>query len=151
MKDRKVIDQIKTTLGEGVVGVEEKSPRRLFVEVTPGSVVEASRLMFEGLGARFQIASGVDTPDAIEILYHWALDGVDCVVTLRTQLGRDDPEIESIVAVCPAAEWIEREMWELLGIRFLNHPDLRHLLLDDNWQEGQFPLRRDYERETGHE
>jgi len=150
MTDRNVIDQIKGTLGESLIGVEEKSPRRLFVEVTPKSVVEASRLMFEDLGARFQIASGVDTPNAIEILYHWALDGADCVVTLRARLDRDDPEIDSVADVCPAAEWIEREMWELLGVRFLNHPDLRHLLLDDDWPEGQYPLRRDYGRDTGH-
>jgi len=151
MTDRSVIDRLKQALGEGVLGVEEKSARRLFVEMAPKSIVVASRLMFEGLGARFQIASGVDTPDAIEILYHWALDGSDCVVTLRTRLGRDDPEIDSIAGVCPAAEWIEREMWELLGIRFLNHPDLRHLLLDDDWPAGRYPLRRDFEREAGHE
>ncbi len=36
-------------------------------------------------------------------------------------------------------------MWELLGIRFRNHPDLRHLLLGDDWPEGKYPLRRDYQ------
>jgi NADH-quinone oxidoreductase subunit C len=46
--------------------------------------------------------------------------------------------------MCPAAEWIEREMWELLGIKFLGHPDLRHLLLSDDWPEDNFPLRRNH-------
>ena len=90
--------------------------------------------------------SGVDAPREMEILYHWALDRLGCLVTVRTRLDRDNPQIESITPLCPAAEWIEREMWELLGIRFRNHPDLRHLLLSDDWPDGKFPLRRDYQR-----
>ena len=84
--------------------------------------------------------------DAIEVLYHWALDRADCVVTVLTRLDREAPEVESIAPFCVAAEWIEREMWELLGIGFRNHPDLRHLLLADDWPEGKYPLRRDYQR-----
>ncbi len=112
--------------------------------MSPNDVADASRLMFQDLRARFQIATGIDTPTAIEVLYHWALDSLGCVVTVRTRLNRENPVIESIAPLCPAAEWIEREMWELLGIRFRNHPDLRHLLLGDDWPEGKYPLRRDY-------
>ena len=89
-----------------------------------------------------QIASGVDTPDAIEILYHWAFDQHDFIVTVRTKLDREKPEIDSVASICVATEWIEREMWELLGVNFRNHPDLRHLLLRDDWPEGDYPLRR---------
>ena len=63
------------------------------------------------------------------------------------KIDRDQPELASITPICPAAEWIEREMWELLGITFTDHPDLRHLLLEDDWPEGKYPLRRDYRRE----
>jgi Ni,Fe-hydrogenase III component G len=140
-------ERIREGFGEALVGLEEKSPRRLFVEVTPAAIRETSRFIFRDMGARLQIASGVDTPDAMEILYHWAFDQSDCVVTVRIRLGRDDPEVDSIADICTGAEWIEREMWELLGIRFRNHPDLRHLLLTDDWPEGKYPLRRDYRRE----
>ena len=51
--------------------------------------------------------------------------------------------LESIAEMCPAAEWIEREIWELLGVQFEGHPDMRHLLLDDSWPEGNFPLRKE--------
>ena len=139
-----VLSRIKATLQDRLLGLEERSVKRVFIEVLPNDVPEASRLMFQDLQARFQIATGVDTPTAIEVLYHWALDSLGCVVTVRTRLNRENPEIESIAPLCPAAEWIEREMWELLGIRFRNHPDLRHLLLRDDWPEGKFPLRRDY-------
>ncbi len=139
-----VLSRIKTTLQDRLLGLEERSAKRVFIEVSPNDVPEASRLMFKDLQARFQIATGVDTPTAIEVLYHWAMDSLGCVITVRTRLNRENPEIESIALLCPAAEWIEREMWELLGIRFRNHPDLRHLLLRDDWPEGKYPLRRDY-------
>jgi Ni,Fe-hydrogenase III component G len=146
MKQEQVADRLRAALGDTLRGLEEVSERRLFVEVDPASVREASRVIFRELGARFQIASGVDTPDAIEILYHWAFDRADCVVTMRIRLDREAPEIESIADLCKGAEWIEREMWELLGIRFRNHPDMRHLLLADDWPAGRYPLRRDYGR-----
>ena len=145
MSCQEVLSRIRAALGERLLRAEKKSDKRLFVEVAPDDVPETSRLMFKDLQARFQIATGVDTPTAIEVLYHWALDSMGCVVTVRTRLSREDPEIESIAPVCPAAEWIERELWELLGIRFQNHPDLRHLLLSDDWPEGKYPLRRDYQ------
>jgi len=139
------LTRIEREIGERLLNVLEKSPERTFLDVTPDAVVDISRLMYEGLGARFQIASGVDTPTAIEILYHWAFDDPGRVITIRVYLDRDNPEIDSITPVCVAAEWIEREMWELLGIQFRNHPDLRHLLLSDDWPEGKYPLRRDYQ------
>jgi Ni,Fe-hydrogenase III component G len=139
------LDQIKAALGERLFAIHEKSDRRVFLEVSSDDVPEISRLMIDALRARFQIATGVDTPNAIEVMYHWALDGLGCVITVRTRLDRDDPQIDSIAPFCPAAEWIEREMWELLGIQFRGHPDLRHLLLSDDWPEGTYPLRRDYQ------
>ena len=135
---------IKDRLGDKVVDWFTKSERRAYVEVRPEDVPAATRLVFKELGARFQIASGIDTPSAIEILYHWAFDRLDCIVTLKTKLDREHPEIESLAGICTGAEWIEREMWELLGITFKNHPDMRHLLLKDDWPGGKYPLRRDY-------
>lgn len=140
-----VLSNIKATLKDRLLSLEERSAKRVFIEVPSDDIPKASRLLFKDLQARFQIATGVDTPTAIEVLYHWALDSLGCVITVRTRLNRENPEIESIAPLCPAAEWIEREMWELLGIRFRNHPDLRHLLLGDDWPEGNYPLRRDYQ------
>lgn len=144
MNREDALSRLKAVLGDRLLDVEEKSARRVYIDVAPDDITKTSRLMVADLGARFQIATGVDTPVAIEVLYHWALDRLGCVFTVRTRLDRQDPEIESIAPFCPAAEWIEREMWELLGIRFRNHPDLRHLLLSDDWPEGKYPLRRDY-------
>ena len=142
MSAHDTINRIRGALGEHVTGFDEKSPRRAYIDIGPETVLEAGSLMFEEIGARLQIATGVDTQDGIEVMYHWALDSEDCLVTVRTRVPHEQAELESISNFCPAAEWIEREIWELLGVEFLHHPDLRHLLLDDDWPEGDFPLRK---------
>jgi Ni,Fe-hydrogenase III component G len=138
------VEKIIESLGERVLDLVRKSDRRLYIDIDPEEVVEVSRLMLEEFGARLQIATGIDTPAGIEVMYHWALDGEDCLVTIRVTVDHEAPVLDSIAVMCPAAEWIEREIWELLGIGFRGHPDLRHLLLDDSWPEGNFPLRKGY-------
>ena len=141
------VDRIIDALGERALELARKSERRVYIDIAPESVVDASRLMLEEMGARLQIATGIDTPAGIEVMYHWALDGEDCLVTLRVTVDREAPALDSIAVMYPAAEWIEREMWELLGIEFRGHPDMRHLLLDDTWPEGNYPLRKSHARD----
>ena len=62
------ISRIREVLGDRLLRIDEKSARRVFLEVMPSDVPDLTRLMLEGLQARFQIASGVDTPTAIEVL-----------------------------------------------------------------------------------
>ena len=144
MTREEIISQIKERLGGKIFQWTDKSPRRIYIEVKPEDIPETSRYLFRELEARLSIATGTDTPAAIEVLYHWAFDQCGLMFTVRTKLNRDKPVIESIAPICKGAEWIEREMWELLGITFKNHPDMRHLLLDADWPEGKYPLRRDY-------
>ncbi|MEW6515839.1 MAG: NADH-quinone oxidoreductase subunit C [candidate division FCPU426 bacterium] len=146
MNREEILPRLQTELGAKLLRWHVKSPKRLFVEVAPEHIVEVARLLYDGLGARFQIASGIDLLEAMEILYHWAFDASDCLLTVRVRLDRTRPEIDSLTPVLKAAEWIEREMWELLGINFRNHPGLAHLLLKEDWPEGQYPLRRDYKK-----
>jgi NADH-quinone oxidoreductase subunit C len=63
-------------------------------------------------------------------------------VRLTVRLSGIDPVVDSLVPVWPGANWLEREIFDLFGIRFNGHPDLRRILLPDDW-EG-YPLRRDY-------
>ena len=61
---------------------------------------------------------------------------------LKCRIAGENPEIDSVVGVWAGANWYEREVWDLFGIRFRNHPDLRRILMPDEW-EGH-PLRRDF-------
>ena len=66
-----------------------------------------------------------------------------CEFAVRVVTGREDPSIPSVARVWPTAEWHEREAFDLMGITFRNHPDLRRILCPEDW-EGH-PLRKDYE------
>jgi Ni,Fe-hydrogenase III component G len=118
--------------------------RRIYIDIDPSDLIDFSRFLFEELNARFIIASGVDTPrGGIEILYHFDFFQLPQVVSLRIFTRKPELEVESITSIIKGAEWIEREIAELLGVRFKNHPDMRRLLLPDDWPEGKYPLRRD--------
>ena len=139
--------RIKSALGDHLLDFQQSSLKRIYLEVAAQHIADTAKVMWEELCGRLQTASAVDGPQSIEILYHWAFDSLGLVVTVRTRISRDHPEIASITAICPSAHWIEREMWELMGITFAGHPDMRHLLLLDDWPAGKYPLRRDYRRD----
>jgi len=77
-----------------------------------------------------------------ELSYHLVSIPKREKVRLRVRLGGNDAMVDSLVPVWPGANWLEREIFDLFGIRFAGHPDLRRILLPDDW-EG-YPLRRDY-------
>ena len=138
------LSTIKQRLGAMYKGELITSPERIFIMVDAVDIVAVSRIMFIDLECRLSTVTGRDSPTHFELNYHWAFDKAGCVVTVRAAVDRVNPVIDSIAPLFTGAEWIEREMWELLGITFKHHPDMRHLLLMDEWPEGYYPLRRDY-------
>ena len=64
-------------------------------------------------------------------------------LVIKSKLDRNNPEIETICDIWRTAELLEREVFDLFGVKFINHPDLRRLLLTDDWVG--YPLRKDYD------
>ncbi|MEW6556754.1 MAG: NADH-quinone oxidoreductase subunit C [Elusimicrobiota bacterium] len=138
-----VIEKIKEKLGNKIKKFVEYNPRRFYIDVLPSDIVEVARILFNDFELRFIIASGVDRRDGLEILYHFSEDKTGKIVSIRVLIpDKEKPEIETISKVIKGAEWIEREMWELLGINFKGHPNLKHLLLRDDWPSCNYPLRQ---------
>ncbi|MBN1434122.1 NADH-quinone oxidoreductase subunit C [Candidatus Fermentibacterales bacterium] len=145
MTREEVLKDIRSKFEGEILDFCDKSPHRVYMEIRPEAIVPMASHLFLDLGARFNIASGMDMMDRIEILYHHTLEDLNLMISLRVRLDRDNPEIDSMGAKLEAYNWIEREIAEILGVRFRGHPDMRHLLLADNWPDGVYPLRQDYE------
>jgi Ni,Fe-hydrogenase III component G len=140
-------DNVKKRLSGKMSDWYEHSPRRVYFSISSKDIREVASILFKDFKLRFATASGQDRPDGIEIVYHFSFDKTGEMMSARVLLkDKKKPAIDSIAVLFPAAEWIEREMWELLGINFIGHPNLKHLLLIDEWPEGKYPLRHDHKK-----
>ena len=86
----------------------------------------------------------VDWKTHLTMVYHFTSTEHRQPLVLKVQLDRTKPEIESVSHIWRTAEFHEREVYEMFGVNFLNHPDLRLLILPDGW-EGKNPMRKDFE------
>jgi len=144
MADKNWVEILKEKLGDMIKDIAQPRERRIYVIVDRNDVQEAARIIFYDLGFRLCTASGIDTKDGVEIIYHFYHDHERMMVNLKTLAPRPDLVTKSVGAVFKAAEWIEREITELFGVTFEGHPDPRRLLMADDWPEGVYPLRCDY-------
>ena len=90
--------------------------------------------------------TGVDYPEYMQVVYHIESVKHRHIVVLKVNTAdRVDPKVDTVSDVWQTAKYHEREVWDLLGVKFNNHTDLRRLFLDDEWG---FPLRKDYKDEV---
>ena len=101
-----------------------------------------SELQFDSL----MNLSGVDEikENKLSVYYHLESTSLRHKITLKVLTEREKPEVSSVVGVWNGADWHEREAYDMFGIIFLNHPDLRRILMPYDWEAG-YPLRKDYE------
>lgn len=117
--------------GDGVLGVSAKGLHE--------AASDLKNLGFDLLG----MVTAVDYGDEFELVYRIQSRDMHAGIFLKVRVKRGKPVIESVCDLWPAANWQEREVYDLFGIIFEGHPDLRRILLTDDW-EG-YPLRKDYE------
>ncbi len=134
--------ELQKNFGKDIYHVEVRSDKRSFVTVNPAKIVKIAGQLVKEMQFRFIIASAMETDEGFEILYHFSFDASGQIVNIRVVLDRKKPAIESLTVLFEAANWIEREMHEILGIDFLNHPNLEKLISQGNWAEGVYPYRK---------
>jgi NADH-quinone oxidoreductase subunit C len=86
--------------------------------------------------------AAVDHVSRFECVYHLYSFASNTYLELHVDVPRAEPSVATVSDVWPAADWHEREAWDMMGIRFEGHPDLRRILLKDDWVG--HPLRKDY-------
>jgi NADH/F420H2 dehydrogenase subunit C len=113
------------------------------IELPPASLVTAARALRDELGFDLlSCVSGVDMGDHLDSIYHLRSLGKNWLLQIRVSLAADKPEVDSLVGVYPTANWLEREEYDLMGIVYNGHPDLRRIMLDDEFQG--HPLRKSF-------
>ena len=144
MTPEEVLGDLRKKFKDDIVEILDERSKKVYIEIKQESLVKVASYIFKDLKARFNTASGVDVRNHMEILYHFLIEDINLLISLRVKLQKPKLEIDSLSLIFEGSSWIEREIHEILGINFRGHPDLRRLLLPDDWPEGVYPLRRDY-------
>jgi NADH-quinone oxidoreductase subunit C len=140
----------KIELGEFVKSIDkdlEIKEGKQYTEVTvPSSkLYSLAKQLKEREEVKFDFLfclSGVDYGQDLGVVYHLRSTVYEHTIVLKARTSdREHPQLDSVADIWLTADFHEREVYDLLGIKFTNHPDLRRLFLDNSWG---FPLRKDY-------
>jgi NADH/F420H2 dehydrogenase subunit C len=147
--DRDHINDLLDRLGELEDAQGQPVPARRMnagvvgLEVPPERLVEVARALRDSLGFEMlTTVSAVDMQDHVESIYHFRAISRNWVVQVRVKLPSEQPEVDSLVGLYPSANWLERECYDMVGIVYRGHPDLRRILLDDEFFG--YPLRKSF-------
>lgn len=133
---------IRDAFPEAVLETAADMDGVLNMKINPGAILAVCEKLhamgFDYLADVF----ATDRQDRIEVVYRLTALATNEKLVLRADLDREKPEVDSVVPVWKGADFSEREAYDLIGVLFKGHPDMRRILLPDDW-EG-FPLRKDY-------
>ncbi|MBE3589646.1 MAG: NADH-quinone oxidoreductase subunit C [Firmicutes bacterium] len=145
---QRLFDRVKEQLPD--VERDERVHGALGLRVAPERAHAVLAALRDMDGVRCNYLSNlaaVDWKDAIEVAYHlFNLDDPSVRIVVKVRLpyqGDEEPEVDSVTDIWPTANWHEREAYDLLGVRFRGHPDLRRILLPETYQGGH-PLRKSF-------
>jgi NADH-quinone oxidoreductase subunit C len=129
-------------------GIEAKldNPVDPYIKVSPNHILEIARFFRDDDNCAFDYLSclsGVDLKGKFSVVYQLFSMAKRHKITLKVEVPTDAPNVQSVESIWKTANWHEREAFDLYGINFIGHPDLRRILLPYDW-EGH-PLRKDYQ------
>jgi NADH-quinone oxidoreductase subunit C/D len=127
-------ERLAPRLGEAMLGIEPHPGTLGRIRFRAGAALAVFKEMHDGQGfLHLSMVGAIDWEDHREVFYVLWSDELKQYVHLSADVPATDPRIESATAVWPSANWHEREAWELVGIHFDHHPDLRRLLTPDGY------------------
>ena len=145
MEPKAIYDLLKSRFGDGILEFQEEGISPPFAVVSPETLPDVARFLRNEPGLSFDslmCLSGVDYQERFAVAYHLHSMRERHQVGLKVFLPRENPSVRSVDSVWPAANFMERETYDLYGIDFEGSIDLRRILLPEDW-EGH-PLRKDY-------
>ena len=152
MNAQEIHAKLKSQFGDAVGDLAEAKIDP-FMTVKADKIVEVCQFAKTETGLNFDYCedvTGIDWParNLIEVVYHLFSLQHRHQIVLKVQADRSQPSVPSVQGVWKAANWLEREVYDMLGVNFAGHPDLRRILLPDDWVG--HPLRKDYQEAGGY-
>src|SRR6478672_4053993 len=148
-----LVETLMTRFPQAVLSVEADTARsEVTVQVAAERLLELARFLHDAPDASFDHLTdicSVDYPEdrqRFEVVYHLHSLSHHRRLRLKARITEDDPTIASLTGVWKGAEFLEREVYDMMGIHFSGHPDLRRILLPEDYAEG-YPLRKDFPTE----
>ncbi len=146
MEPNAIFEAVKAKFGDTAVELQEEGFRPAFVVVSPEAVREIGLFLRDDPAMRFDslmCLSGMDYKDRFAVAYHLHSMTIGHRIGVKAYLPKESPSVPSVDAVWPAANFMERETFDLYGIDFAGSIDLRRILLPEDWPG--HPLRKDYQ------
>jgi NADH-quinone oxidoreductase subunit C len=145
LEPKAIFQALKDRFGDKVLELQDEGFRPPFVVVSPAAIAEVAGFLRDDPALAFDslmCLSGVDYKDRFAVAYHLHSMTLGHQIGVKTFLPKEAPSLATVDAVWPAANFFERETFDLFGIVFEGSRDLRRILLPEDW-EG-YPLRKDY-------
>lgn len=143
-------DKLKEKLLALVPNTEFEENKQFVTVVIPAEKLRETALALrDGQDTKFDFLfceTAVDMAKHFFVVYHLRSTSLNHSLVLKVKAGHDNPAVDTVCDIWRTAEFHEREIWDLMGIKFNNHPDLRRIFLDENWKG--HPLRKDYKDEV---
>jgi NADH-quinone oxidoreductase subunit C len=144
MTPQEIYDRLKTKFADQVLDLTQNVDP--FIRVRADAIAEIGLYLRDDEAMGFEslmCLSGVDYPEHLTLVYHLFSTSCRHKITLKADVGRDGPRVPTVEGIWRVANWHERETYDMFGIVFDGHSDLRRILCPDDW-EG-WPLRKDYQ------
>jgi len=136
-----ILDRLRSDSALKVMEIREPREGRIYFEVELKDFIFVVERLFKEFDARFISATALQTEFGFEIVYHFSLDKEKGVISVRIRLGKENPTAVSITSLRKGGEFIEREIYEMFGINFIGHSELKGLFLDEFYGQ-EHPMRR---------
>jgi NADH-quinone oxidoreductase subunit C len=144
MEKGSIIEKFVKKYSSEILDITEKNQKRIIITINPEAIVDVAGYLYRTEGFRFIIATALHTKRGFEVHYHFSKDTTGLILNIHVIIDQINPQIESLSNLFSASNWIEREMHELFGINFLNHPNQEKLISEGNWAEGVYPMRNNF-------
>lgn len=144
--EEELVERLEERFGEAIKDAKVCKPRRVRVSMDRESLREVCLFLRDEMGfEHISCISGVDWIEYMENVYHIVSYQHNCVIQLNVRIPSEDQMVDTVSDIWKGALFHEREAYDLLGIRFRGHPDLRRILLPKDFRF--HPLRKDYQGE----